>query len=150
MALFDGLAICESADAALRLQRTAEECSNGLWQAKTLATASIEEVGGQYGNCGLQREQRAMCLAGLGRQSAIDLALDEWAAVSEASKKALLPEPPSFAPPAPPVPPPPPASQQPHYPTPTPPPPPPIGSRLSADAPVFTPSFADAADERLG
>ena len=55
MALFDGLAICESADAALRLQRTAEECSNGLWQAKTLATASIEEVGGQYGNCGLQR-----------------------------------------------------------------------------------------------
>ena len=32
----------------------------------------------------------------------------------------------------------PPASQQPHWPTPTPPPPPPI-SRLSADAPIFTP-----------
>lgn len=141
VALFDSLAICESADAALRLQRTAEECSNGAWQAKTLAGASIEEaVGGQYGNCGLQREQRAMALLGLGRQSAIDLALDEWAAVAEESKKALLPEPPSMAPPPPPsaVPPPPPASQQPHWPTPTPPPPPPI-SRLSADAPIFTP-----------
>lgn len=142
VALFDGLAICESAEAALRLQRTAEECSNGAWQAKTLAGASIEEaVGGQYGNCGLQREQRAMALLGLGRQSAIDLALDEWAAVAEASKKALLPEPPTTAPPPPPVPPPPPASQQPHWPTPTPPPPPPTVSRLSADAPVFTPGF---------
>ena len=30
------------------------------------------------------REQRAMALLGLGRQSAIDLALDEWAAVAEA------------------------------------------------------------------
>ena len=29
-------------------------------------------------------EQRAMALLGLGRQSAIDLALDEWAAVAEA------------------------------------------------------------------
>ena len=35
----------------------------------------------------------------------------------------------------------PPASQQPHWPTPTPPPPPPTVSRLSADAPVFTPGF---------
>ena len=33
----------------------------------------------------------------------------------------------------------PPASQQPHWPTPTPPPPPPTISRLSADAPIFTP-----------
>ena len=33
----------------------------------------------------LYREQRAMALLGLGRQSAIDLALDEWAAVAEAA-----------------------------------------------------------------
>lgn len=150
VALFDGLAICESAEAALRLQRTAEECSNGAWQAKTLATASIEEVGGQHGNCGLQREQRAKCLMSMGRPSAVDLALDEWAAVAEASKKALLPDPPLMAPPPPPVPPPPPASQQPQWPTPTPPPPPPVvGSRLSADAPVFTPSFVEEAKPAL-
>ena len=35
----------------------------------------------------------------------------------------------------------PPSSQQPHRPTPTPPPPPPTVSRLSADAPVFSPCF---------
>eukprot|EP00913_Durusdinium_trenchii_P013476 g12656.t1 len=86
----------------------------------------------------------------MGRPSAVDLALDEWAAVAEASKKALLPDPPLMAPPPPPVPPPPPASQQPQWPTPTPPPPPPVvGSRLSADAPVFTPSFVEEAKPAL-
>ncbi|CAJ1434529.1 unnamed protein product [Effrenium voratum] len=147
VALFDGLAICESAEAALRLQRTAEQCSDGAWQATTLAQAPIEEAAG--GTTGLQRGPRARALLFLGRQSAIDLALDEWAAVAEASKKALLPEPPLSAPPPPPVPPPPPATQQPHWPQQTPPPPPPTLSRLSADAPVFTPSFTSFQSETI-
>eukprot|EP00931_Biecheleriopsis_adriatica_P121890 TRINITY_DN9694_c0_g1_i2.p1 TRINITY_DN9694_c0_g1~~TRINITY_DN9694_c0_g1_i2.p1 ORF type:complete len:1842 (+),score=466.01 TRINITY_DN9694_c0_g1_i2:81-5606(+) len=114
VAMLEGLAVCESSSAASHLQKRATDSSGGTWQALSLAENSIEEAyGGDSG--ALRQRQRAKAVIALGRQTALDLGLDDWAAIAEAaeaesgqspakaSKKPLLPAPPTIAPPPPPT-----------------------------------------------
>eukprot|EP00930_Biecheleria_cincta_P065252 TRINITY_DN5097_c0_g1_i3.p1 TRINITY_DN5097_c0_g1~~TRINITY_DN5097_c0_g1_i3.p1 ORF type:complete len:1829 (-),score=310.82 TRINITY_DN5097_c0_g1_i3:410-5896(-) len=118
VAMLGGLAVCESLEAAALLHRKATQnvAGAGIWTAHTLAHDSIEEAFfSAPGKTGvLRHRRRAQAVKLLGRQMAMELALDDWFAIEaeipeplatpiKSCKKPTLPAPPTSAPPPPPT-----------------------------------------------
>ncbi|CAE8717698.1 unnamed protein product, partial [Polarella glacialis] len=76
VAVIDGLAVCESPDAAYALQNRAATAGGGGWEATTLAQSPLDDDASES-SASVQR-RRATTVAALGQQAALELGLHEW------------------------------------------------------------------------